>query len=294
MFKNVLVGVDGRVSGRDAIALASQLTEPGGAITLAHVMPCMLKPSRTIIPELIEEDRRKAQELLEHERGLANTGAELAVVEAPSPGQGLHERAEIQGADLLVLGSCRRGIVGRAILGDDTRASINGAPCAIAVAPLGYAERPEAIHTIGVGYDRSHEARAALEAAKALAEQTGAKVRARQVVSIPYTGWVGPIGDGLDEMTAEADTYMHNLPGVQGDAVYGLTSEELSSFGSECDLLVVGSRGYGPLRRAMLGSTSFNLQSRARGPLLIIPRGARYGDGSSSSGSGTVEKPVAA
>ena len=29
MFKNVLVGVDARPSGRDAIALASQLVEPG-------------------------------------------------------------------------------------------------------------------------------------------------------------------------------------------------------------------------------------------------------------------------
>ena len=29
MFKNVLVGVDGRSNGRDAIALASQLADPG-------------------------------------------------------------------------------------------------------------------------------------------------------------------------------------------------------------------------------------------------------------------------
>ena len=48
------------------------------------------------------------------------------------------------------------------------------------------------------------------------------------------------------------------------------------AFGSECDLLMVGSRGYGPLRRVMLGSTALNLQSRARGPLLILPRGTRY------------------
>ena len=37
MFKNVLVGVDGRPNGRDAIALASQLADPDGKLTLAHV-----------------------------------------------------------------------------------------------------------------------------------------------------------------------------------------------------------------------------------------------------------------
>ena len=37
MFKNVLVGVDGRPSGRDAIALASHSSTPDGTLTLAHV-----------------------------------------------------------------------------------------------------------------------------------------------------------------------------------------------------------------------------------------------------------------
>jgi nucleotide-binding universal stress UspA family protein len=37
MFKNVLVGVDGRPNGRDAIALATRLSNAGGKLTLAHV-----------------------------------------------------------------------------------------------------------------------------------------------------------------------------------------------------------------------------------------------------------------
>ncbi len=36
MFKNVLVGVDCRPNGRDAIALASKLIDPDGNLTLAH------------------------------------------------------------------------------------------------------------------------------------------------------------------------------------------------------------------------------------------------------------------
>jgi nucleotide-binding universal stress UspA family protein len=276
MFKNVLVGVDGRVSGRDAIALAAQLVEPGGTITFAHVYPGAYKASHAVTPGRVKEDREAAEELVRKEIAEAKAQGEIVAVQAPTPGQGLHEQADEQEADLLVLGTCRHGIVGRAMLGDDTRAAINGAPCAVAVAPLGYAEHPAPFATIGVGYDRSPEAKAALEAAKELAARSQAKVRAREVVSIPYTGFLGPIGIGLDEMAEDARSYMRTLPGVEGDAVYGLTGEELAAFSAEVDLLVIGSRGYGPLRRLMLGSTSVNLQRRARGPLLILPRGTRY------------------
>jgi hypothetical protein len=37
MFDNVLVGVDGRQGGRDAIALARRLCAPEARIALAHV-----------------------------------------------------------------------------------------------------------------------------------------------------------------------------------------------------------------------------------------------------------------
>ena len=51
MFKNVLVGVDGRPNGRDAIALASRLTDPDGKLTLAHVHSGELRVSHAISPE---------------------------------------------------------------------------------------------------------------------------------------------------------------------------------------------------------------------------------------------------
>jgi hypothetical protein len=54
--------------------------------------------------------------------------------------------------------------------------------------------------------------------------------------------------------------------------VYGLTGEELAAFGDELDVLVVGSRGYGPVKRLMLGSTSEYLERHARCSLVVIPR----------------------
>jgi hypothetical protein len=54
--------------------------------------------------------------------------------------------------------------------------------------------------------------------------------------------------------------------------VYGLAGEELAAFGDQLDLLVVGSRGYGPVKRLVLGSTSDHLERHARCSLLVLTR----------------------
>ena len=291
MFKNVIVGVDARPSGRDAIALASQLVEPEGRLTFAHIYHDLGLSPWGAARMLTQDEPEEAQQLLQRERAEASVEAALIALPAPNPGQGLHEEAERRGADLLVLGTCRHGIVGRAILGNDTRDAINGAPCAIAVAPLAYAEHPKPIQTIGVGYNPFPESEAALEAAKELAARLHAKVRAREVVAIPYAGpMMAASGPGISEMVEEADSHMRALPGVEGDAVYGLTGAELAAFSAECDLLIVGSRGYGPLRRVIFGSTAMQLQSLAQSPLLILPRSTSLSQPDGNEGvSGTAE-----
>lgn len=284
MFENVLVGVDGRPSGRDAIALASCLMDAGGQLTLAHVHGGELSPMHAITPGLIAREREASEQLLERERAAAAVRAELVSIVAMSAGRGLHERAEQQGADLLVVGSCAYGPFGRAMLGDDTRAALNGAPCAVAIAARGYAQGPDgagpggSLRTIGVGYDDAPESAAALALARALAERTRARVLALDVVTMPgyvFTGLMPvALGESIDVMVSEAQARMRALPGVEGRAVYGLSGEELAAFGEGLDLLVVGSRGYGAARRLILGSTSNYLERHARCSLLVLPRAA--------------------
>jgi nucleotide-binding universal stress UspA family protein len=277
MFKNVLVGVDGRTGGCDAIALASRLATPDGKLTLVHVHGGELRPSHAITPGLAaEEERGRAHKLLEEERVAAGVEANLISVVSGSAGRGLHEQAEEQHADLIVVGSCSHGACGRAMLGDDTRAALNGASCAVAVAPLGYAEHPRPIGRVGVAYNSSPESEAALAAAHSLAESSGGTVYAREVVTIPtvaYTGIMPPaIGESIDALLQEATSRMSKLRDAEGSAVYGLAGEELAAFGDQVDLLVVGSRGYGPVKRLVLGSTSDYLQRHVRSPLLVLPR----------------------
>jgi nucleotide-binding universal stress UspA family protein len=278
MFKNVLVGVDGGANGHDAVALATQLLDPIGKLTLAHVHPGALHPLYAVTPGLLDEEQKGSQKLLEQERSATGVEAELASVIAVTPGAGLHERAEAQHADLIVVGSCSRGALGRVMLGDDTRAALNGASCAVAVAARGYAAQRKPLANVGVGYNNSPEGKAALEAAKDVAAASGASVQALEVVAIPtyaFTGLMPPaIGESVDVLLTEATARMHGLEGVDGRAVYGLTGEELAAFGNGLDLLVVGSRGYGPVRRLVLGSTSDFLERNARCSLLVLPRAA--------------------
>jgi nucleotide-binding universal stress UspA family protein len=173
------------------------------------------------------------------------------------------------------------------MLGDDTRAALNGAPCAVAVAPLGYADGRAPITKVGVAYNSSPESKAALAMARTLAAPTRAEVHALDVVSIPtvvYTGIIPPaIGESVDLMLQEATSRMSKLPDVEGRAVYGLAGEELAAFGDRVDILVVGSRSYGPVKRLVLGSTSDYLERHARCSLLVLPRGVTGpGEGSAT------------
>jgi nucleotide-binding universal stress UspA family protein len=281
MFENVLVGVDGSAHGRDAIALASRLTDDDGKLTLAHVRNAELNPFEAVTPGLVTEDREASEKLLVKESETAGVSAELVSVVAMDAGRGLHLRAEEQHADLLVVGSSSHGALGRAMLGDDTRAALNGAPCAVAIAAVGYSEHPSPIADVGVAYNESPESKQGLALARELAARTRAKVRALEVVSIPTYAFIGMspplLGETVDAMLREATARIGELSGVEARAVYGLVGEELAQFGDALDILVVGSRSYGPLRRLVLGSTSNYLERHARCSLLVLPRGAAVG-----------------
>jgi nucleotide-binding universal stress UspA family protein len=299
MFKNVLVGVDGSANGRDAIALAGHLTGPGGKLTLANVRDGQLHPNHAITPGMLEEEREASAALLEDEREVAGVDAELVSVVAYSAGRGLHEQAEEQGADLIVVGSCsHHGIVGRTMLGDDTRAALNGAPCAVAIAPGGYAAHPVQLRRIGVAYNQSPESKQALQTARELAVISDGTIAALEVVVIPtvlYTGLIPPlVGAGVESALQESLARMKAMPDVQGRAVYGVTGEELAEFGDELDLLVVGSRGYGPVKRLVLGSTSTYLERYARCALLVLPRGAAVEPKDDASAEAQRSEPVGA
>lgn len=274
MFTNVLIGVDGRQGGRDAIALATQLAAPDAMLTLGHVCAPILGPGAVAA---LPWQRAEAHKLLERERKLASVDAQLAVRDPFPVGPGLHELAARQQADLLVVGSTRHALLGRVLMGDDCRSALDGAPCAIAIAPRGYALAPHRLDRMGVGYDASPQSEHALSAARELADRDGGAIRVLWVVSLQDVredkpipaDWPSAIDDLIDRH-AERLAGMHDVHGV---VRYGGPREELAEFAKDLDLLIVGSRGYGPIGRLVHGSVSRYLVGHATCPLLVIPRG---------------------
>jgi nucleotide-binding universal stress UspA family protein len=274
MFRNVHVGVDGGPTGRDAIRLATALAERGARLALVHIHGSELAPDDA--PDLAfgATEPRDARKLLEAERDAARIDAELINGCAPSVGRGLRALAEKHAVDLLVVGSHPRGAA--SLLGDDTRAALNGAPCAVAIAPRDYTAPAAGLATVGVGYDYSVESQAALAAARALAARNGAKVEVLYVLALPHGASTtrSDAAEVLDEGRGYAQEQLSSLEGVDATASYGNPGEELAALSDRVDLLVIGSRSLGPVRRWLLGSTASHLAGHARCPLLVLGRTA--------------------
>ena len=277
MFRQIVVGVDEDKGSRDAIAVAKRMLARDGELTLAHVHTGDPHIYRGASAAYEASARERALELLERTREETGVEAHLRWRRSHSVGRGLHELCEVIGADLLVVGSSRRGLLGRVLIGDDTRAALNGAPCAIAIAPAGYVTEPVGMREIGVGYDGSPESEHALELARLLALELGATLSAFEAIALPATALsTGPLpfDEMVSRLVAEARDRIAALGDVEPHAAYGEAAEELAVYSASLDLLVVGSRGYGPIGRLIHGSTSQELARTARCPLLVLPRGA--------------------
>jgi nucleotide-binding universal stress UspA family protein len=208
------------------------------------------------------------------------------VVASNSPARELQRLSERGDVGLIVVGSTHRGRVGRVVPGSVGERLLSGAACPVAVAPLAYAdgELREA-GLIGVGFDGSEEARRALAAARALAQRSGARMRVIAVHE-PLSFGAQPAEFGMttesvnERLAAELRGALGAaLAGTDADGVFetGSAADVLAAHSAELDLLVTGSRGYGPLGAVLLGGTTHRLVRAAECPVLVLPRGAEPG-----------------
>lgn len=277
MFKQIVIGVDGHEGGRDAIALARQLRSDTSELTLAYIHPgdMHLRPGVDVASEAARN--RPPTQVVETAQLASDVQAELCLRVSDSVGRGLHDLCEQIAADLLVVGCSRRGPLGRVLIGDDTRGAINDAPCAVAVAPVGYADHPVAMREIGVAYNGSSESEHAIEMARTIAAEHAATVSAFEGLGLPSFGYVPEpetVQGTLEELLDLARERISGHADVEPHAAFGRPVEELALYSASLDLLIVGSRGHGKLGRLVYGSMSQRLARQARCPLLVLGPGA--------------------
>lgn len=285
MFNTIVVGVDGHEGGRDALALADSLRRMfGGELIAVHAYARDPLATRGLSPNVETVLHANASELVEGELDRAHVAAQPVAKADASPARALHAAAKWHSSDLIVVGSDRRGPVGRILAGDVTAGTLDGAPCPVAVAPRGYSEPEGEMRLIGVAYDGSPESRAAAEFARDLAVVVGARLRVLRVLEPPQPGgsgltydrnWDEKAEDVREHVQADLDRLLGELGEIaDGEVVTGKPVVELAYETNYLDLLITGSRAYGPLRRVMLGSTSSKLVHRAACPVVVLPRGA--------------------
>jgi nucleotide-binding universal stress UspA family protein len=295
MSKPILVGFDPTSADRAPVRFAVAASRFTGAPLLVVAVYADAAIVERVVNGQMEDDlATDARSGLEHIRQeLRDQGvrAECHAVSGRSAPAGLHAAAEQFGAGLLVIGSTTRGRVGRVLPGSTAERLMHGAPCAIAVVPAGW-ERGSGLWSLGIAYTDTPEGREALETGLIGARRADAKVRVLTAVKPRGFGREGgdrpgeevttfdETGTEIARMTREieAAAAAHG-PGVEVET--DISAQDPADFliaaSENVDMLVCGSRGYGPTRAVLLGGVSRKVTAAAACPVLVLARGAEAG-----------------
>lgn len=288
MFSKVIVGFDGSEQARDALVLGRVLAADDGELIVCSVHHFKTLSARvdSTEPRL---DRAAAERCAEEALGLLDGPVAVSplLVAGASPAGALQSTAEDRSADLLVLGSSHRGPVGRVVLGSVTEEALHGAPCPVAVAPVGYHRRPAdaRLARIAVGYDIANPPQDALTAGVVLARRTGAELHVVAVAdtaaalaggasaTMSYAAVVKARLHAAEEGVARALAGLPEGVSARSEVREGQAVEKLLEVTHSVDLVVLGSRGRGPVRRLFMGSVCDSVVRAAACPVLVVAPG---------------------
>jgi nucleotide-binding universal stress UspA family protein len=207
-----------------------------------------------------------------------------------SPGRSvaraLASAAEDADAPLIVLGSTHRSGVGRVVPGATADAVIQAAPCPVAVVPARYAQgagrRPFGL--IAAAVDGGPDTERIARVAGRVAARADAALRLITVAEVPggpepmSAGTIGYVtianasrdcaSDALDRAVRAAGADVTVERRVAGGRVGGAVAK----LSEDADLLVIGSRGHGALRRVAAGTHTGRILHAASRPVLVLAR----------------------
>ena len=288
MYRRIVVGYDGTDEAEDGLVFAGRLAELTGArVVLAFAYGGESIAVGIGAASIGVNVRDEAEQVLK--RGLKHLPegieARTRALRQASPARALHELAEQLDADLVVLGSAQFGAIGRVVIGSVAMRLLHGLPCPVAVAPKGYAtDRHSPSFRIAAAWDGTPESELALDAATELARLARSELHVWHVVdpalyAVPaYPGVLMPseatVTEAAEKLLAAATERLPDDVNATAEVLTGSPAEVLAAKAGSVDLLVTGSRGYGPVRRVLLGGVSSRLMRHSPCPVLVVPRSA--------------------
>jgi nucleotide-binding universal stress UspA family protein len=283
----ILVATDGSPDAANAVDWLAHVPLPADAtVEAVSVIP------RPIMNEAVV--RTPWSELQAHtERTLAEVRGRLAGRWPAATGRVLHgdarqaiaETADRDGADLIVVGARGLGAVTAFLVGSVSLGVARHAPCAVLVCK----GAPRPVRTVTIALDGSPDAAAALAFFSALPLPRDLTVRlvgvvqplghyaasaaASATLAIALTQYEEGLREELQRpLESAATTLRPRVKAVVTTMPVGLPADVIvrEARTSDADLIVVGARGLGPLKRVLLGSVSESVLGHAHCPVLVV------------------------
>jgi nucleotide-binding universal stress UspA family protein len=279
----IVCGIDGSVNSRLAARAARTLSQQLGApLVLVNVVPLRPPMPLAAVPlagQPVGTAQMAELDELETEAALACVSDELhgaaveQITERGYAADRLSAVADARDARLIVVGTRGLGAVRSALVGSVSQelAADASRPVMVVPEPSGGALGPG---PVVCGVDGSDHAQTAARVAARLAEDLQCALTVVLVRTSQRTG--DGIAAGVSAMTAVTSGVDHvERAVISGDPACELTR---AAADRRAALLVVGSRGRGPVRAALLGSVSATTARHAHCPVLIVPPAvaARY------------------
>ena len=295
MARPILVGYDPKSCDRAPVHFGVAAAR----FTGAHLTVGSVYADSTVIGQMghgqmeeeLADDAKQALTHLHAELQREGLSVEVVPLAGHSAPAALHRAAEELEAGLLVIGSTERGDVRRVVPGSTAERLMHGAPCPIAVVPHAW-EAGGGLEVLGIAYTETPEGEQALDSGLALAQRAGARVRVLTAVRPRRFGRVaggrpGAERTSYDEAGAEVEEITRSVlaeverraPGVAAEADVSVqdAADFLIAASQNVDLLICGSRGYGPKRAVLLGGVSRKLTAGAHCPVIVLARGISEG-----------------
>ena len=273
-------------AGRDALMFAKVWSQASGRplkVITVYPGPAPISMGR-VDAEWVAYNREDANDHLNEARSLLpDVEAEFVAVPSDSASRGLHEVQEAAGSEaVLILGSQKTRGVRRTAPGSTAERLLHGAAGPVALVPWDYEAATDVpVKRVAVAYIDTEDGRAALTAAARMALEMKAEL---QLVTVtPDTRVMPSMGEPSIYRDEERDAFVGALEEASRILPEGLVPttrllggpvvDALADLRPEdADVLVCGSRGYGPARRVLLGGVSSRLLRHARLPVVVVPR----------------------
>jgi nucleotide-binding universal stress UspA family protein len=298
----ILLATDGSDEAASAARAAAEFSEETGSeVHVCYVLPTEAEVvgrhfySEEIRESVIEQAERDARSFLEEqaqrvssERGkVAETHLRVG-----RPDKEILRLAGVLEAGTIVIGSRGLGAVGRALMGSVSDSVVRHAHCPVMVVrgePVVFPTK------VLLATDGSREAELAARTAADLAQKTDSELHVVHVFGIAPVGPpVYPDATDLQSVEREAEAVerqriseqrarevleaevekLRSAGGMvaQAHLIEGRVAPEIVALAEEigAGLIVMGSRGRGGIRRALLGSVSDSVVRHAHSPVFVV------------------------